>query len=184
MDEEPNPVKDLLYDYLEKIGETSIQKKIFTGESRKIVENIISNCHPKISKMPGKTSENTAVLATSLIHFLLTIALIPSQRKIEKNTIEIDVVIPDFRSLIKSPKDSLVIHIPKTTDKNEIQEQVNKLNSLQPHKENIWLVLEDNLGIDCKSYNIIDNSFSLLIEDIKKFLSSTKKTHFKIFKSN
>ena len=184
MDEEPNPVKDLLYDYLEKIGENSIQKKIFAGESREMVENIISSCYPKISKMSGKKSENVAVLATSLIHFLLTIALIPSQRKIEKNHIEIDVVIPDLRSLIKSPKDSLVIYIPKTTDKNQIQEQINKLNSLQPHKENIWLVLEDKLDIDCKAYNIIDNSFSLLIDDIKKFLSSTKKTHFKIFKSD
>lgn len=182
MEEEPNPVKDVLYENLDKIGETTIQREISRGNSAIIIEKIVSICCPKVLSMPGQAGENFGVLATSLIHYLLTNALIPSQRKIEENNIEIDIVIPDIRSLSNTPKDSLIIFIPKITNEKEIQERLTQLNQIQPFRENIWLVLEDYENPNYKTYSLKKKTFFKLIDDVNEFLSSKNKTQFKILK--
>jgi len=106
MQEEPNPVKDYLFDYLSK-SEERIQKLIINKKFSKIIDDVITNCYDKIITL-GKKDESIGVLATGLLHYLLTNALINSQRKIEHQGIEIDIVIPDIKTLEKDPKKDTV----------------------------------------------------------------------------
>jgi len=52
----------------------------------------------------GEKEEVVGVLATGLLHYLLTNALISSQRKVTYNDNELDIVIPDTKTLEKDPK--------------------------------------------------------------------------------
>jgi len=90
MQEDPNPVKDYLFDYLAKSDE-KIQKLISDKKFSEIIEDVIINCYDKIITL-GKKDESVGVLATGLLHFLL------SQRKIEYRGIEVDIVIPDLKT--------------------------------------------------------------------------------------
>jgi len=81
MQDDPNPVKDYLFDYLAKSDE-KIQKLISDKKFSEIIEDVITNCYDKIITI-GKKDESIGVLATGLLHFLLTNALLTSQRKIE-----------------------------------------------------------------------------------------------------
>jgi hypothetical protein len=117
--------------------------------------------------MWGK-EESVAVLCTGLLHYLLTNALITSQRKVEYNGNELDIVIPNIKTLEKDPKKTLLIYIAKTSDVKVINEEITSLEKFQSEKENIWAVLSENIPIKNKSFilNKENNSFSKIIFEI------------------
>lgn len=182
MQEEPNPVKDYLFDYLSK-SEEQIQKLIFDKKFSEIIDDAIVNCYDKIITL-GENDESVGVFATGLLHFLLTIALLNSQRKVEYRGIEIDIVIPDIKTLEKDPKKTLLICIPKSSNKNIIEEKISQLEKIQPEKENIWVVLSENISIKKKSFVLSkeNNTFSKIIFDIAQFSNVGGTNKFKILR--
>ncbi|MGI0097165.1 MAG: hypothetical protein ACREAJ_02145 [Nitrosopumilaceae archaeon] len=178
-------VKDLLYQELSKITEKKIQLDISKGQSSKSIDEIMSNCYPKILQVGGNVDENAGIFAESLMHYLLTIALFPSQRKVSQNNVEIDIIIPDLKILNSNPKDSIVIYFPKVANEVMIKHGILKLEKIQTVKENIWLVLRTDLQMKNRTYHI-DNygeSFTKILDGITEFLSSRKQSKFKIIKS-
>lgn len=132
MQDEPNPIKDYLFDYLAKSDE-KIKKLISDKKFSEIINDVIANCYDKVITL-GDKDECIGVLATGLLHFLLTNALLNSQRKIEYNGIKIDIVIPDLKTLEKDPKQTLIICISKTSNKEEIEQKLTELYKIQPEK--------------------------------------------------
>ncbi len=182
MQEEANPVKEYLFDYLSKSKE-KIEKLISEEKFSEIIDNVIANCYDKIITLGGK-DESVGVLATGLLHYLLTNALINSQRKVEHNRIEIDIVIPDIKTLEKDPKKTLLIYIPKSSNKEIIEERISQLEKIQPEKENIWVVLSENVSIN-KKYFVLSkesNSFSKIIFEIAQFSNVHGTNKFKILR--
>jgi len=144
---------------------------------------VITNCYDKIIPL-GKRDESVGVLATGLLHFLLTNALLNSQRKIQYNGIDIDIVIPDLKTLEKDPKKTLLICIPKTSNKKEIEQRLTELYKIQPEKQNVWLVLSQKLDFENRTYIIEkDNqTFSKIIFDIAQFVNVQGQSNFKILR--
>jgi len=182
MQEEPNPVKDYLFDYFSK-SKDKIEKLISEEKFSEIIDDVIANCYDKIITLGGK-DESVGVLATGLLHYLLTNALINSQRKVEHNGIEIDIVIPDIKTLDKDPKKTLLICIPKSSNKNIIEEKISQLEKIQPEKENIWVVLSENVSINQKYFLLSkeNNSFSKIIFEIAQFSNVHGTNKFKILR--
>ena len=181
MSEESNPIKDYLFNYIEK--STTISKLISEQKFDVIIDEIIENCYDKITLM-DKKEESVGILATGLLHYLLTNALLNSQRKIEYEGLELDIVIPDVRTLEKDAKMTLLILIPKSSDKKIIDEKISQLNEIQPYKDNIWVVLSEDISIDSKSFVLSkgNNSFSKIIFEIAQFSNVGKSNKFKILR--
>lgn len=180
---EASPIKEMLYEQINSISEQKIQAEISKNNTADIISSMMNDCYPKITKLNGDTHENFEAFAESLMHYLLTNALIPSQRKVVLKSIEIDIAIPDVRTLASSPKDALVIFFPKTKNTDTILESLKRIETIQPIKENIWLVQKTSLGLQYKTYEIDnDCSFSNIINDINAFCSSKTQSKFKIFK--
>ncbi|MFB5616950.1 MAG: hypothetical protein ACE5RS_07395, partial [Nitrosopumilus sp.] len=74
------------------------------------------------------------------------------QRKIEYEGNEIDIIIPDVKTLEKDPKKTLLICIPKSSDPKIINEKINQLETVQPETDNIWIVLSENIQTEKKSF--------------------------------
>ena len=180
-----NPIKDILYGYLEKITEKKIQLLVSQGKSSQLIEDVMQNCHQQIIALGDDVDENIGALAESLMHYLLTISLTSSQRKISQNNVEIDIIIPDMKTLNTKPDDSLIICFPKTSDKQLVIKRLDELAKFQPKKENIWLVLQNDPGIGYKTFEIKEKggSFAKILTSINEFLASKKQTQFKIFKT-
>ncbi len=180
-----SPVKDILYQEIANISEDVIQLEISKNNSSKIISQIISKCTTKIQKISTSFDEDLGIFAEGLMHYLLTVSLIPSQRKISKNNVEIDIVIPDILTLNSNPKDSLIILFPKSKNENMIKKRISELERIQPIKENIWVVLHRNLQLKNQTYLIQndDNSLKKILDDINKFCSSRKQSKLKIMKS-
>jgi hypothetical protein len=181
MEEEPNPIKDYLFEYIEK-SET-IPNLIIEKKFDQIIEDITTNCYDHIVSI-GEKDESVGILATGLLHYLLTNALITSQRKIEYDGNELDIVIPDVKTLEKDPKKTLLICIPKSSDIKTINEKIRKLEKIQSEKENIWLVLSEDISTTKKSFVLSkdNNTFSKIIFEIAKFSNVGGSNKFKILR--
>jgi hypothetical protein len=181
MQEEPNLVKDYLFEYIEKsstIPELIIQKKFDL-----VIDEIIHNCYDKIISI-GDKDESIGVLATGILHYLLTNALLNSQRKIEYQGIELDIVIPDIKTLEKDSKMTLLICIPKSLNKKIIDEKISQLEKIQPKQDNIWLVLSEDIPTNKKTFVLSkeNNSFSKIIFEIAQFSNVGGANKFKILR--
>ncbi len=180
MSEESNIIKEYLFDYLKskKIQELATQSKFI-----EITEDVLENCYDKVISMEEK-EENLAILSTGLLHYLLTNALIPSQRKIEYKGIGIDIVIPNLKALDIDQKKTLIIYIPKTMNVDIIKQKLDNLKKIQPINNNIWLVLSKKLCFQNKTYIVEkkNSSFSKIIEDIWQFVNVQGQNKFKILR--
>ncbi|HYL66529.1 MAG TPA: hypothetical protein VEU72_05200 [Nitrosopumilaceae archaeon] len=178
-------IKEILYDSIRNYQEHKIVSDIAQGDSPQTINALCNECMPILEKIEGKRSEKIISFAEALIHYLLTVALIPSQRKIIFSSIDVDIVIPDISTLSSVPENALVISFLKTNDPVSIKKRVTELTKIQPHKENIWFVLENEFPLEVKTYKI-DNSdkepFMNIINDIIWFTSNRKQSKLKIFK--
>lgn len=181
MDEETNPVKDYLFEYIK--NSQSIPKLIVEKKFDQIIDEITKNCYDKILTM-GEKDEVVGVLVTGSLHYLLTNALITSQRKIEYDGNELDIVIPDIKTLEKDSKKTLLVCIPKSSDKKIIDEKITQLEKIQPNKENIWIVLSESIPLDKKTFVLSkeNNSFSKIIFEIAQFSNVHGTSKFKILR--
>lgn len=181
LSEDSNPIKDYIFRYIEKsqiISNLISQKKYDL-----VIKDVTDNCYDKIIKMAEK-DESVGVLATGLLHYLLTNALITSQRKIDYQGIELDIVIPDIKTLEKDQKKTLLILIPKTSDMNIINKKIIQLEKIQHEKENIWLVLSKDIPVGKKAFILSkeNNSFSKIIFEIAQFCNVSGANKFKILR--
>ena len=181
MTDEVNPIKDYLFDHIEKSN--SIENLIHEKKFDVVINEIVENCYDKVILM-DKKEEAVGILATGILHYLLTNALLSSQRKVDYQGMELDIVIPDTRTLEKDAKMTLLILIPKSSDKKIIDEKISELRKIQPTKENIWVVLSEDISIDCKSFVLSkdNNSFSKIIFEIAQFSNVGGSNKFKILR--
>jgi len=181
MTDEVNPIKDYLFEHIEKSN--SIENLIHEKKFDVIINEIVENCYDKVILM-DKKEEAVGILATGILHYLLTNALLSSQRKVDYQGMELDIVIPDTRTLEKDAKMTLLILIPKSSDKKIIDEKISQLRKIQPTKENIWAVLSEDISIDCKSFVLSkdNNSFSKIIFEIAQFSNVGGSNKFKILR--
>jgi hypothetical protein len=182
--ESVSAVKDILYQELNKITEFKIQLEISKNNSQQVINQLVSKCSKKIIQIPGDMDENFGILAESLMHYLITISGVPSQRKIVLDKTDLDIVIPDLKTIKENPEDALIVCFPKSRIIEEVQQRVVQIKKNIPH-ENIWLVLYSDLPVNEKKYivNSNNNSFSQILEDIIKFLAKRKQSKFRILKS-
>ena len=181
MADEVNPIKDYLFEHIEKSN--SIENLIHEKKFDVVINEIVENCYDKVILM-DKKEEAVGILATGILHYLLTNALLSSQRKVDYQGMELDIVIPDTRTLEKDAKMTLLILIPKSSDKKIIDEKISQLRKIQPTKENIWAVLSEDMSIDCKSFVLSkdNNSFSKIIFEIAQFSNVGGSNKFKILR--
>ncbi|MEW6589085.1 MAG: hypothetical protein AB1299_07985 [Thermoproteota archaeon] len=177
---ESSQIKDILYEEIRQITDAKIQAAISAGNKAKIVQEILQNCFKKISEIEDSPA-NFVACAEGLTHYVLTNTLIPSQRKIEVDGVDIDIVIPDSKILAESPAESLVLYFVKT-DGDKAIEHLAKLQKIQPKKDNIWIISKSVVQTQFRTYDVTTD-FSAIFDDIDEFFAKSSKIRFRIFKS-
>ncbi|MBV9176198.1 MAG: hypothetical protein JO327_05715 [Nitrososphaeraceae archaeon] len=187
-------IKQILYSVIEyEIGRKKIQTGVTSDIelSRKYIELIMSKCIAKLDFESNHDNEDqfyatiVTTLSEALLHFMLTICTIPSERKIAiKNDLSLDVIVPSLQSLKVKPERSIIVQfIKEKMDLNKVPQ----VESLQPHHKNIWLISAEPLSLTTKhiKYYIMPNAephnkFSNIIIDIDNFLRETGDKSFRL----
>jgi hypothetical protein len=179
-----------MYSVIESIGREKIQADAVAdiNSSQNYIHIIIAKCIANLD-VGSDTDENEKAITTlgeALLHFMLTVCAIPSERKIHvKENLTVDVIIPNLRGLKKGPERSIIIQFIK--DDTQLS-NVSGLGFLQPNYENIWLIYVRPplaskyttyclLHNDAKLHN--SNNYSNIIVDINKFLGERGDNSFK-----
>lgn len=176
-------IKDILYQAISDYQEKRILSDIAQGESTDTISTIFSHCVSNLDKVEGDRETVLGSIAEGLTHYLLTLAMIPSQRRISLESVDIDIVIPDARTLSTNPDEAVVIYFPKTDELQTIKENMTKLAKIQPKSDNIWIVANKQVSTDAKTYTLDKEfSFAKIINDLISFSSGKKQSKLKIFR--
>jgi hypothetical protein len=179
-------IKQVLYSVIEDIGKEKIQAEITSSIelSQKYIDIITRNCITKLSFESNDDYDATiALLCDALLHFMLTICTLPSERKIQvKNDLVLDLIIPSLESLRRKSDNSIIIQIIK--DKMDLN-KIPKLEFLQPKKENIWLISAKPVSTTkYTTYSVFHSNGlyknSNIIIDIDNFLKETGDKSFRL----
>ena len=185
-------IKQILYSVIEEIGKEKIQADVALNieSSQKYIDIIMRKSIRKIVVSSKSTvdygggndddDETIAALCEALLHFMLTICTLPSERKIKvENDLVLDIIIPSLQSLKIKPDKSIIIQIIK--EKMKLN-KISQLEFLQPNKESIWLISAKPLSkiTKYKTYSVFpNNQYSNIIVDIHNFLKETSDKSFR-----
>lgn len=178
--------KQILYKTIEEIGKEIIQADISSNidSSKRYIDTILSQCLRRLtSELDGDVSDIiTVTLCEALLHFMLTISTLPSERKVAvRDGLTLDIVIPSLAVLKRDPDRSVIIQFIK--DKADLK-KARELEGLQPNTENIWLVSSRPLSIPKYiDYSMFpdhgSHRYSNIIINTDKFLRDVKDKSFR-----
>ena len=184
-------LKKLLYSKIDQLGVDYIKTKIKGNiqNSEYIIKRLLEECASS-SELRNLTNSDYLELAEGILHYLLTITITPSQRKININNIEVSILVPGARDLRINTDKVIIIQFLKA-DKIEYDQTIRELLKIQPTLNNIWLVSYypmvtmvplKNFVIDGESIKNKDivQPFSKVLIEINDFLDRTNYTGFRI----
>ena len=178
---ENSPIKDALYENIENVGEEQIHQLLLNGKFSELFEKI---CEPIIHKIKSiEEYEKYGTLAESFTHYLFTEMLIPSQRKISFENIELDMIIPNLEELQKNNHNTVVILFVKTSNNIQIKQRIQEIKKIQNKDTNIWIISKENMNISQSVYIIERDSFGEFVKDAQNFVKSRKINKLNIFKT-
>lgn len=162
-------VKDALYSAINEIGREKIRMDVAADVkmSEKYCMDIMDKCMDRLG--PEANDETLATLCEALLHFMLTASVLPSERKVNVHSADLDIVIPSPRILGKNPDRALVIQVVR----GDLAAKVKQAKSVQQCPENIWLVSVKPLQTDHRNYHLGSGNFpyAKIVSDISAFLS-------------
>ena len=165
-------VPGLLYSIINKIGKKKIQMVVNNdyNESAKFIDLILKNLDNKSGQINDQ--KMLSVLEATL-HFMLTVCTLPSARKVELDTISLDIVIPNLNVLKTIPDKSLVIQFINSADDIE---KLQNLKQVQPSEKNIWIISIKPIPSFYKNYTLLPRNrqphYSTIVVDISNFLQA------------
>ena len=170
-------VKEVLYSVIDGIGRGKIRMEVSAdvAASKRYCEEITEKC---VNALGSQTDDETlGTLCEALLHFMLTASLLPSDRKVTIDGIEVSVVIPSVKSLAKDPSKSLVIQVVKDGTVRLVREA----EKVQPIPDNLWAVSARPIDTGHRNY-ALKGRYPLMISDVRAFLqdkgvSSLKMLH-------
>tara|TARA_B100000686_G_scaffold347555_1_gene436534 strand:+ start:970 stop:1515 length:546 start_codon:yes stop_codon:yes gene_type:complete len=179
---EISPIKDVLYAEIDKIGQEQIHTLLVEEKFSELFEKIYES---SINKIDGDLDEyeKHGTLAESFTHYLFTEMLIPSQRKITFENIELDMIIPNTAELKKNINNVVLLHFVKTSKNDEIKLKIQKMKEIQKSDANIWVISKENISIPQVSFTTKRDSFSRFLKDVQDFVKIKEMNKLNIFKT-
>jgi len=179
---ENSPIKDALYTEIGRIGQDKINELLLKREFSVIFKNIFDSAVDKIN-VDFNENEKFGTLAESITHYLFTEMLIPSQRKISYENIELDLVIPNTLELKKNSENAVIVLFMKTNNMKEIMNKILEIKTIQQKDDNIWVISENSIDITQRSYLTNKTSFAEFLKDAQEFIQTRNMNKLNIFKT-
>ena len=179
---ESSPIKDALYSEIDRIGQTQIHKLLLKNRFSDIFKEIFEKATIKIDQ-DISVEEKYGTLAESMTHYLFTEMLVPSQRKISYENMELDLIIPNTLELKKSSENTIIVFFVKTNNTDEIKNRISEIKTIQENNDNVWIISKYSMDITQRIYLTTSQSFTKFLEDAQNFIQSKSMNKLNIFKT-
>ena len=178
---ENSPIKDALYAKIDDIGQEPIHQLLLNKKFSELFERIYEPVIHSISDIDEYEKHGT--LAESLTHYLFTEMLIPSQRKITFENIELDMIIPNTTELQKHSQNTIIIFFVKISNIEQVKQKIQDLKKLQKDDTKIWIISKSHMEIPQPTYITEKESFGKFLKDAQNFIKTKKMNKLNIFKT-
>ena len=172
------------------ISESLLSEDI--SNSKTVISLLLNNCTNLLNEN-NPVEDELVLFAEALLHFVLTVSMIPAERKVSVNDVAIDVLVPNSKNLKADSDKAVTIHFFKDRAE-DIDEAIAKLSKVQKNTNNIWVVsskkiknLNLNTFIASPYYSNNDSDenpdfpFSVILIKIDEFLKNINYSGLKIF---
>ena len=178
---ESSSIKDALYAKIDEIGQEQIHQLLLNNKFSELFERIYEPVIHNVQDIDEYEKHGT--IAESLTHYLFTEMLIPSQRKISFENIEIDMIIPNTTELQKDNQNTIIIFFVKISNIAEIKQKIQDLKKLQKDDSKIWIISKNHIEIPQSTYITEKESFGKFLKDAQNFIKTKKMNKLNIFKT-
>lgn len=162
--------KEVLFDFLHT-NKNRILPLLAHRRYAQLADMAIDGCKASISL----DAQNTEIIATGLLHYILTKSLIPSQRKTFVDDVKIDIAIPGLREMRQNAQNAVVIIVCCESD--VAKRRLAQTSQVQPVTDNIWLLTQDADVSHARTYSIYQKKPDLgdMMHDLIKFVKSRRQ---------
>ena len=178
---ENSPIKHALYAKIDSIGQEEIHQLLSSGKFLELFEKIYEPVIHSVRNIDEY--EKHGMLAESFTHYLFTEMLIPSQRKITFENIELDMIIPNTTELQKDSHNAIVIVFVKTSNARQIKQIIQDVKKIQNDDAKIWVISKNHIEIPQFTYITKKESFGEFLKDVQNFIKTKKRNKLNIFKT-
>ena len=187
-------IKEILYNEIDNVGKNHIRILLTNNvyNSKTIIDSLFNRCSVLLNK-DNLFEDEFALFAEALLHFVLTMSMIPAERKINVDGIDIDILVPNSKNLKDNNDKAIIIHFHKYKKEN-MEETISNLSKIQKKLNNIWVVSSNNININLNVNTFIVSPllhvdkynkgftypFSEILIKIDEFLKNINYSGFKI----
>ena len=185
-------IKEILYNEIDNMGKNHLRILLSNNvyNSKTIIDSLFNNCSVLLNK-DNLFEDEFVLFAEAMLHFVLTMSMIPAERKINIDGIDIDILVPNSKNLKDNNDKAIIIHFQKYKKEN-IEETLNNLTKIQKNLNNIWIVSSNNINLNVNTfidssllhankYNIgLTYPFSDILIKIDEFLKNTNYSGLRI----
>jgi hypothetical protein len=86
-------------------------------------------------------------------------SMIPAERKINVDGIDIDILVPNSKNLKDNNNNAIIIHFRKYKKEN-LEETINNLSKIQKKLNNIWIVSSNNINLNVNTFIVSPVSYA------------------------
>ncbi len=185
-------IKEILYAEIDKIGKNYIRTQLSNDiyNSQSVINMLLNNCLNLLNK-DNPFEDEFVLFSEALLHFVLTMSMMPAERKINIDDVSVDVLVPNSKNLEADNDKAILIHFFKDRYEN-IDESIKKLSQIQKNINNIWIVSSKNNNLNLNTFivspfvspnlhNKFIYPFSEILVKIDDFLKNINYSGLKIF---
>lgn len=145
-------IKEILYNEIDNVGKNHIRILLSNNvyNSKNIIDSLFSKCSTLLNK-DNLCEDESTIFAEALLHFVLTVSMIPAERKINVDGIDIDILVPNLKSFRNNSDKAIIIHFHKYKNEN-MEETINNLSKIQKKLNNIWVVSSNNIDLNVNTF--------------------------------
>jgi hypothetical protein len=145
-------IKEILYTEIDNVGKNHIRFLLSNDvyNSKTIINSLFNKCSVLLNK-DNPFEDEFALFAEALLHFVLTVSMIPAERKINVDGIDIDILVPNAKNLKNNSDKAIIIHFHKYKKEN-MDETINNLSKIQKKPNNIWIVSSNKINLNVNTF--------------------------------
>ena len=165
--------KAIVYGHIEGVGERRARRELCSPAAGEFLTSVAQACLPRVRELRAGSAGDCA-LVTVLLHYALSAAAVPSHRKVSVRGAELDIVVPDARTLAASPRRALVICVPEDATPGGMERATVAASRAQPVAANVAVALcASAVGSRFEAYSVEDGTLGGILSRARNFLDST-----------
>ncbi|MDD9808993.1 MAG: hypothetical protein OXU86_05610 [Thaumarchaeota archaeon] len=163
----------IVYGHIGDVGEARARRELCSPGAGDFLTGVAQACLPRVRGLRAGAAGDRA-LVTVLLHYALSAAAVPSHRKVSVRGTEVDIVVPDARTLAASPRRALVICLPEDATPGGLERAAAAAGRAQPVAANVAVALcASAAGSRVEAYSVEDGTLGGILGRARDFLGST-----------